>query len=151
VNTAPEAETWWQSIVGRWEQAKRHTLGFSELTYLLGHYSTASTLAEAAPVHSKPAVERRFLRGWCILLWKVLRIHGVFGTFATWTAENVWLLYYWTHLASVDDSNAMSYIIRCNMLVVFVDSVCYGLLLFNAFRARYHAEIAPRIDLERHW
>jgi hypothetical protein len=151
VNTAPEAETPWQSVVGRWEQAKRHTLGFSELTYLLGRFSTASSLAEAAPAHAKPAVERRFLRGWCVLIWKVLRIHGIFGTFATWTAQNMWLLYYWTRLAPVDDSGAMSYIIQCDMLVVFIDSVCYALLLFNAFRARYHSEIAPRIDRETHW
>jgi hypothetical protein len=149
VNTAPEAETRWQSIVGRWEQAKRHTLGFSELTYLLGRFSTASALAEAAPAHAKPAVERRFLRSWCILLWKVLRIHGIFGTFATWNAQIMWLLYYWTNMASANDSDAMSFIIRCAMGVVFIDGVCYALLLFNAFRARYHPEVAPRIDRER--
>jgi hypothetical protein len=63
----------------------------------------------------------------------------------------MWLLFYWTHVASVDDSDAMSQILRGNMLVVSIDSVCYVLLLFNAFRARYHAEIAPRIDRERHW
>ena len=128
VNTAPEAETRWQSIVGRWEQAKRHTLGFSELTYLLGRFSTASALAEAAPAHAKPAVERRFLRSWCILLWKVLRIHGIFGTFATWNAQIMWLLYYWTNMASANDSDAMSFIIRCAMGVVFIDGVCYALL-----------------------
>jgi hypothetical protein len=153
VNTAPEAETRWQSVVGRWEQAKRHTLGFSELSYLLGRFSTASALAEAVPAHSRPAVERRFLRSWCILLWKVLRIHGVFGTFATWTAQMMWLLYYWTHMASVTDSDAMSWTTRCAMGVVFIDGMCYALLLFNGFRARYHPEIAPRIDREtnRFW
>jgi cobalamin synthase len=63
----------------------------------------------------------------------------------------MWLLFYWNHVASVDDSEAMSYILRCNVVVVFIDSVCYLLLLLNAFRARYHAEIAPRIDREQHW
>ena len=49
-----------------------------------------------------------------------------------------WLLYYWTHMASVTDSDAMSWTTRCAMGVVFIDGMCYALLLFNGFRARYH-------------
>merc|ERR1719487_2234128 len=33
VNYTPEDDTWWTTILARWAQAKRHALGFSDLSY----------------------------------------------------------------------------------------------------------------------
>eukprot|EP00747_Dinoflagellata_sp_TGD_P019175 gnl/TRDRNA2_/TRDRNA2_126991_c0_seq1.p1 gnl/TRDRNA2_/TRDRNA2_126991_c0~~gnl/TRDRNA2_/TRDRNA2_126991_c0_seq1.p1 ORF type:complete len:945 (-),score=155.32 gnl/TRDRNA2_/TRDRNA2_126991_c0_seq1:293-3127(-) len=38
INYAPEGENYWETIVARWTQAKRHALGFSELVFFQDHW-----------------------------------------------------------------------------------------------------------------
>jgi hypothetical protein len=37
VNYAPESDSYWETILARWAQAKRHALGFGEFVYIIGN------------------------------------------------------------------------------------------------------------------
>jgi hypothetical protein len=69
VNYAPESSTYWETILARWAQAKRHALGFGELVYILGQVSRVS--AALPSVHARVAFMYRAV----FMVLKVLFIH----------------------------------------------------------------------------
>jgi len=75
VNYTPEDETYWKSLMARWEQSKRHALGISEMVYFL------SALPDAYyAIRNQRKFMYFFLRG-TLVMYKILVTHIEMGTY----------------------------------------------------------------------
>eukprot|EP00927_Polykrikos_kofoidii_P059368 TRINITY_DN5452_c0_g2_i1.p1 TRINITY_DN5452_c0_g2~~TRINITY_DN5452_c0_g2_i1.p1 ORF type:complete len:973 (+),score=143.84 TRINITY_DN5452_c0_g2_i1:146-3064(+) len=90
VNYTPEDTSWYATIVARWVQAKRHALGFSDLTYyfmmlplVFGHCVT--TTSEDGSLKGLANFWNMLLKGF-VLCMKIVNVHVILGVLSTYCA-----------------------------------------------------------------
>jgi len=94
VNYTPEDSTYWKTIVARWNQAKRHALGFSDMSYffmmipLIFSYIVSSG---RRPAWNEDMTLRSFWVMFCSsykYVCRLVNVHVLIGTLTTFGAIN---------------------------------------------------------------
>mmetsp|Transcript_26630 Transcript_26630/g.75589 ORF Transcript_26630/g.75589 Transcript_26630/m.75589 type:complete len:403 (+) Transcript_26630:1-1209(+) len=119
LNYAPEGDSWYQTVVARWVQAKRHALGFSELVYLMDN--TQRVLRSVEGRRNKTT----FLWRLSFLWFKLAMIHLFMAVFPVIAPLNgIMIAYFSSHqFTSTLTINSWTFLMNC----VFQ---CVGILAF---------------------
>jgi len=140
VNYTPEDVTYTGSLIARWEQAKRHALGISEMVYFLSSlpdvYSACPTLAHFAYF---------FYRG-TLVMYKILATHIEQGTYWILGSLNgplLWWVYNHPGEASAVGPELRTQVLRFNIAFSMVSTFVF--LMFNALNVSLYRGIRPRI------
>lgn len=85
LNYTPEDTTWHGTMVARWSQAKRHSLGFSDFAYyfmmlplIFAHCADSSTSQSMSDFF-------RMLFGGCSILIRLMNVHVIIGVLTTYS------------------------------------------------------------------
>lgn len=103
MNYAPEEETWWKTIRARWTQAKRHSLGVSEIVYV---WSSLYVGLMQLPTWHR--VVRMLYR--CLpLAFRLMFVHFEVSTLGVWPILGAILIHYtqgmeaWCSVSDLDN------------------------------------------------
>jgi hypothetical protein len=153
LNYAPAGDNLFKTIEARWQQAKRHALGFSEFTYVWGSIPLASAHFAASGDHcSHPSRFSRFLMQAVLpCVGKLMEVHGIVSSMFLLAPLNSYMLFhFWTTGA---DSCIGSWTYVIDFTVTGVNSLFHaGALLAGVFLYEQQKHrIVPHADGELFW
>jgi len=125
MNYTPEGDGWWDTIVARWTQAKRHALGVSELVYFMGTVPyLSSDKSFTASRRAKLAVRGYFL--WV----KMLFVHLMMAVAVIISPLNGMLIqnFYSTHKEA--DVNSFCFLV--NSVFQFIGAGAFACQVFTS-------------------
>eukprot|EP00929_Paragymnodinium_shiwhaense_P113373 TRINITY_DN81657_c0_g1_i1.p1 TRINITY_DN81657_c0_g1~~TRINITY_DN81657_c0_g1_i1.p1 ORF type:complete len:973 (-),score=209.90 TRINITY_DN81657_c0_g1_i1:277-3195(-) len=146
LNSTPEADTQWHTLIARWEQAKRHALGISELVFMTEHLSRA---ARSHTGLSKLTYMWRSFFLWFKLMW----IHAFVAIFPAFAPLNGWLILYFNeHQAeNLKSINSWTFLLNCIFQVIGLVSVLFlflvGVVLYEAMKHRIEGATEPSLSI----
>eukprot|EP00927_Polykrikos_kofoidii_P059367 TRINITY_DN5452_c0_g1_i1.p1 TRINITY_DN5452_c0_g1~~TRINITY_DN5452_c0_g1_i1.p1 ORF type:complete len:978 (+),score=142.93 TRINITY_DN5452_c0_g1_i1:138-3071(+) len=130
VNYTPEDTCWYTTIVARWIQAKRHALGFSDLTYyfmmlplVFGHCVTNTS--EDGSLKGLANFWNMLLKGF-VLCMKIVNVHVILGVLSTYCALTAALKLIMCETLSTD-RHIMFLITRIDIMT---QALCFISMLF---------------------
>lgn len=147
LNYAPEGESFCQTLIARWTQAKRHALGFSEIVYFHDHFPRV--LNKISDRNAKIY----FLWRTFFLWLKLLMIHLIMATFWLVGPFNAaCIAYFIQHLHPQDlNINSWTFLVNCVIqLVTFMSftGVCLiSVMVYESQKKRIDGSDDPKMGL----
>jgi len=152
INYTPEDETYWKTIYARWQQAKRHALGFSELAYIWGSIPLAVVATRGSP-NRLGKLASFFFEAICPLAFKVIAVHGILGTMILLAPLNMHMLWHFWNTGQASMVGSWTYMV--NFTATSISGFFYASALLTGINLFEHAAVQPRIVLdnsgERPW
>lgn len=138
LNNTPEGDSVSQTVMARWEQAKRHAFGISELVFLHEHMLRIFC--------ATPGAQAKMLFAWrSFFMWfKLMWIHVFIAVFPIFAPLNGLLIAYFNHNQESQalSINSWTFLVNCVFQCIGLTSslflFCVSVLLFEA--------VKPRID-----
>lgn len=136
LNYTPDADGVKQQIIARWEQAKRHALGVSELVFL--HEHMLRVCRETTGCDGKALFLWRSWFLWFKLMW----IHAFVAIFPAFAPLNSLLIAYFYHnqASQTNSINTWTFLLNCIFQVIGLSSalVLFGMAvkLFECVKTR---------------
>merc|ERR1712151_1011881 len=136
LNNTPDADTVSQTIMSRWEQAKRHALGFSELVFMHEHLVRVFRLT--------PGFSGKLLFAWRAgwLWFKLMWIHTFIAIFPIFAPLNSMLIAYFdkNQVSQTNSVNSWAFLLNCIFQVIGLISATFlflvSVVLFEAVKSR---------------
>jgi len=150
VNYTPEDTTWYTTVVARWTQAKRHALGFSDLTYyfktlplVFGH--CVSTPSEDGSLSGLASFWNMLFKGFLVCM-KIVNVHVLLGVLTTYCVLTAALKLTMTELFR-PDRNIMSLFTQMDFITktLFFTSALFMFMHAATFVLAY-SQVKKRLE-----
>jgi len=125
MNYTPEGDGWWDTIVARWTQAKRHALGVSELVYFMG----TAPYVSRDPSFTASRRAKLALRGYFLWL-KMLFVHLMMAAAVIISPFNGMIIHNFYRNHRIEDVNSFCFLV--NSVFQFIGAGAFLLQVFTS-------------------